>query len=134
MRILVTGGTGYLGAELVRRGADGVSSRDFDVRAEKAVCHAFEQRRPDVVIHTAYRQDPPDAHSVNVDGSAAVARAAAGVAARLIHMSTDVVFSGRRGRYTEDDAPDPVTECTLDSSKAHALLRTRLRPVREVLA
>ena len=28
--------------------------------------------------------------------------------ARLIHVSTDCVFSGRRGGYTEDDAPDPV--------------------------
>src|SRR5262249_14210323 len=27
---------------------------------------------------------------------------------RLVHVSTDCVFSGRRGRYTEDDAPDPV--------------------------
>lgn len=28
--------------------------------------------------------------------------------ARLIHVSTDCVFSGRRGRYTEDQTPDPV--------------------------
>lgn len=28
--------------------------------------------------------------------------------ARLVHLSTDCVFSGRRGNYTEDDLPDPV--------------------------
>jgi len=58
------------------------------------------------VIHTAYRQDPPDAWSVNVEGSRNVARAARH--ARLIHLSTDVVFDGSLGRpYTETDEPSP---------------------------
>jgi dTDP-4-dehydrorhamnose reductase len=106
--ILVTGGTGYLGRELVARGCDGVSTRDFDVRDPDAVGRAVA--RYDTVIHTAYRQDPPDAWSVNVDGARVVAEAASAAGARLIHMSTDVVFSGARGRYVEDDEPDPVTE------------------------
>jgi dTDP-4-dehydrorhamnose reductase len=108
MRVLVTGGTGYLGSELVRLGADGVSTRDFDVRDAPAVRAVV--RDYDVVVHTAYRQEPPEAWSVNIDGSRIVAEAAADAGARLIHMSTDVVFSGRRGWYTEDDPPDPVTD------------------------
>jgi dTDP-4-dehydrorhamnose reductase len=36
-----------------------------------------------------------------------LAAACARTGARLVHISTDCVFSGRRGMYTEDDLPDP---------------------------
>jgi dTDP-4-dehydrorhamnose reductase len=82
-----------------------------DVRDAAAVRELFERLRPEVVIHTAYRQDGPDAHAINVDGSAHVARAAAAIGASLVHLSTDVVFDGRKGSpYVEPDEPSPVTE------------------------
>jgi dTDP-4-dehydrorhamnose reductase len=63
---------------------------------------------PDRVVHTAYRQHPRD---INIEGSANVARAAARRHARLVHLSTDVVFGGRLGRpYRETDRPDPVND------------------------
>ena len=61
----------------------------------------------DAVVHTAYRHGGEDEWSTNVDGSAAVAAAAAG--RRLVHVSSDLVFDGSRGRYTEDDEPAPVS-------------------------
>ena len=108
MRILVTGGTGYLGRALVARGCTGVSrTTGVDVRDEQAVRAALAGF--EAVVHTAYVQDGPDAWSTNVDGSRSVARAACGL--RLVHLSTDVVFGGSKGEpYVEADSPDPVTE------------------------
>jgi dTDP-4-dehydrorhamnose reductase len=71
------------------------------------VLAAVRAARPDVVVHTAYRMD--DA-SVNVDGTRAVAAAAGAVGARLVHLSSDLVFAGAGSRaLTEDDEPEPVT-------------------------
>ena len=106
MRLHVTGATGYLGSELVRLRPDTTTER-VEVRDAAAVSELFERLRPDVVIHTAYRQDEDD---VNTVGSENVARAAAAVGARLVHLSTDVVFDGRKGApYVEGDLLSPVT-------------------------
>jgi dTDP-4-dehydrorhamnose reductase len=106
----VTGGTGYLGRELLRQ-APGSSAERADVRDAAAVEQLLRRVRPDVVIHAAYRQEGPDARAVTVDGAEHVARAAAAVGARLVHLSTDVVFDGRKGSpYVEPDEPSPATD------------------------
>lgn len=106
MRLHVTGATGYLGRELVRL-HPGASTERVEIRDADAVRELLQRARPEVVIHTAYRQHEDD---VNTVGSENVARGAAAVGARLVHVSTDVVFDGRKGApYVEDDPLSPVT-------------------------
>lgn len=71
--------------------------------------------RPDVIINAvgivkqvAAGHDPIATTELNALLPHRLARLAAARSARLIQISTDCVFSGRRGGYTEDDAPDPV--------------------------
>jgi dTDP-4-dehydrorhamnose reductase len=110
VRLHVTGATGFLGRELLQLRPDATRER-VEVRDAAAVRGLLERLRPDVVVHTAYRQDGPGAWEVTVDGAEHVARAAYSVGARLVHMSTDVVFDGRKGAtYVEDDPPSPATD------------------------
>jgi dTDP-4-dehydrorhamnose reductase len=118
--IFVTGLAGFLGSEVAARAAAAgwrvagtvherpgpEGAHRVDVRDEGAVRAAIEADRPELVVHTAYRRDD---EGVTVDGARVVAGAAAGAGSRLIHLSSDLVFGGSRGRpLTEEDAPDPL--------------------------
>lgn len=105
----ITGATGYLGRELARRLPDADTTR-IEVRDADAVAAHLRRLRPELVLHTAYRQEGAEAGATNVEGAGNVACAAAPVGARLVHLSTDVVFDGRKGApYVEEDEPSPIT-------------------------
>lgn len=111
MRLLITGGrTGYLGRHAVAaaRGHQvvAVGSVDADLRDRDAVDALIARHRPDAIIHTAYAQA---SWAVTATGSAHVATAAARHGARLVLVSSDVVFSGADGLYAESAPPDPIT-------------------------
>jgi dTDP-4-dehydrorhamnose reductase len=121
--ILVTGGSGQLGGELLRRAQTAgltavgtwltrpIDGPKLDICDAEAVEALVSRARPATVVHTAYRYSGPGMEAVNVAGSVNVARATRRIGARLIHMSTDLVFGGElEGAYRETDEPRPITE------------------------
>jgi dTDP-4-dehydrorhamnose reductase len=133
MRLLVTGASGQLGGYLLRELAGrsietiawsgsclgsrfGVGLLSVDLADRNAVAAAFRQVRPDVVIHAAALarvsdcfHNPERARLVNTQGSALLAELAAESGVRVVYISTDLVFDGNRGNYTEDNLPSPVS-------------------------
>lgn len=119
MRIFLTGAQGQLGHELQRS----LHQHDlvladlpaFDLLSPLAEDQIVDAR-PQVVLHAAAYTDvegaerePDKARAVNVEGTTRVAQAAAKAGARLIVISTDYVFDGRKGQpYLETDEPHPL--------------------------
>ena len=138
MRVLVLGGDGMLGHELflALRGRHearvtlrqplsayasgglfdaGNAYASVDVRAAGKIDEVVNDFKPQAVVNCVgivkQRPESEDAIvSIEVNSlmphRLALACRAAG--ARVIHLSTDCVFSGDRGRYSETDSPDPV--------------------------
>ena len=127
MRLVVTGGAGYLGSEVCRLAVEaGHEVTATQLRTPPPFGRALQVdiRAPfdvdaDVVIHTAYVMADRD---TIVRGTQNVAAAASRAAARLIHLSTDLVFEGEHAPYTEDDEPRPVSEYGRAKLEAESLV------------
>lgn len=114
MRALITGGGGQLASDLVELlGGDAVarSHAELDIADPAALDAVFAEVRPDVVLNCAAfhnvdvcEQEPDQAWAVNVRA----VRDLASRGAKLVHLSTNYVFDGRRqAPYGEDDLPAP---------------------------
>jgi dTDP-4-dehydrorhamnose reductase len=121
--LLVIGGSGFLGRAVTRQArlagyqvtatfhanapkSAGADWRRVDIRRRDDVTALARDVRPDAVINAAYLQSDWE---TTADGGAHVAQAAALVGARLVHVSSDAVFSGDAPSYDETRPPDPVS-------------------------
>jgi dTDP-4-dehydrorhamnose reductase len=120
--ILVAGKTGQLARCLVEaarlRGTALVAMGrpEFDLTRPESLAQAVAPHAPRAIVNAAAytgvdkaEAEPALAMTVNRDGAAALAVAAARLGVPFIHVSTDYVFDGRKhGAYVEEDAPAPL--------------------------
>jgi len=129
--LLVTGSSGLLGANLAMEApsehqvvlldqghlAPPVSSPVLrcDLTERDRVIQCLDSVRPDVIVHCAAIVDvercelePESAERINVHAVATLADWAGERGARLVYISTDSVFDGEVGLYSEEDAPRPL--------------------------
>jgi len=146
MRIVVTGADGQLGVELVRALAPraevvGTTVGDLDL-TDPGCPDRVAALRPDWVVHAAAatdvdgcERDPALAFAVNGEGTRRVAEGCRRAGARLLYVSTDYVFDGRKGTpYAEHDTPAPLNvygcsklageEATRSLDRRWAIVRT----------
>lgn len=148
MKAWVTGAGGLIGNYLVQAAPQfapgwevrGLTRDQLELTDFAAVARAFREDAPSLVIHCAAlskspacQADPALARRLNVEVTTCLTQLAADIP--LIFFSTDLIFDGRKGNYTETDSPNPLSvygetkvaaEAVVLRNPRHAVVRTSL--------
>ena len=149
MKVLITGSNGLLGQKLLHKlkndklveliatsiGENRVSETDgytyisLDITNKKEVEDVVTSKSPDVIINTAAMTNVDlcedkkvDCDNLNVNAVKYLSDVSEKINAHLIHISTDFIFDGKKGPYTEDDIPNPLSYYGLSKLKSETVL------------
>lgn len=142
-KVLVTGSSGLLGGKLVKALSEEYevipahntksvhyNSVRMDIVDREGVFRVLSESSPDVVVHAAAETSVDKcetskerAWSVNAFGTKSIAEACAKIGAKLIFVSTDYVFDGRRGLYSEEDEVNPINQYGLTKLKGEEFVK-----------
>ncbi|MBW2995352.1 dTDP-4-dehydrorhamnose reductase, partial [Candidatus Woesearchaeota archaeon] len=123
-KILITGANGLLGKKLRTILNEYFVVLPTDINSENGICmdilnpgqikDIFSTYHPDVVVHTAAytnvdgcEDEKELSYNVNVNGTKNIVNACKEFNTKLIAISSDFVFSGDKGNYTEEDEYEP---------------------------
>lgn len=132
MRLLVTGASGLLGLNLAFQAArehtvfgvvnsraiatDEFETLKIDLTAEDALVQLLDETQPHAVIHCAAianleacERNPELAARLNAQIPGLFAAQTAEREIQFLHISTDAVFDGQKGDYSEEDTPNPLS-------------------------
>jgi dTDP-4-dehydrorhamnose reductase len=130
LKVIITGASGLLGAKLAELATESgynvhslykshpcppSNAEQVDITDQVALRKVFADVKPDVVFHTASLTDvdlcerePKLAMKVNGEATGFIAKACQETGSYPVYVSTDYVFDGVRGHYSEEDGPAPI--------------------------
>ena len=151
MKILITGSNGLLGQKLLHKlrkdpsvaiiatskSDNRVSEKkgyryiSLDITKKCEVERIISEQKPHVVINTAAmtnvdlcEEKRQECDALNVDAVEYLADACSNINAHFIHISTDFIFDGENGPYTEEDTPNPISYYGLSKLRSEQLLQS----------
>jgi dTDP-4-dehydrorhamnose reductase len=149
MKVLITGSNGLLGQKLTPlllekkveviatgKGPDRTRTEnvnyhylELDITDRGQVLDIVKTHKPDVIINTAAMTNVDQCESekeacrtLNVDAVEYLVEACEQIDCHLIHLSTDFIFDGENGPYTENDQPNPISFYGQSKLDAEALI------------
>lgn len=142
-KVLVTGGKGKLGRELQKLiDADFIDIEDVDITNKKEIQRFILNGKYNVIFHLAActdldkcEKDHEFAFDVNIRATQNIYEVSHSTS-YLIYPSTDYVFDGEKGLYSEDDEPNPVnyyaytkyaSECIVKRASKHLITRGTMK-------
>ncbi|MGI0102772.1 MAG: SDR family oxidoreductase [Nitrosotalea sp.] len=147
MKILMSGGMGLLGRQLKQLDPSIIlmTRQELDVSNYDDIIKQIKRNKPDTFLHLAaftdnrkLENDPKRAIRDNIIGTSNVTIACIETNVRMVYISTDYVYSGKKGLYTEEDEILPVNkyawsklggECAVRQYRNSLIIRTSFGPV-----
>lgn len=145
-KTLVLGSTGVLGKEILshRDSLLSPSHSELDITDFNKLNRFFEREKPNQVIHLAAlvgarkcEENREKAYLTNVLATKNISQLCLNNNIKMIYMSTDTVFDGRKGNYSEEDIPNPLNyysftkfagECFVGMVPSHLIIRSSFLP------
>lgn len=136
-RLLITGGSGYLGQHLIEHAGEWEVTTTFharaftpirgqavslDLRDEAATRAAIAELKPQAIIHAACSNHNAEHQAAIVPAARHIARTARALNIHLVHVSSDVVFDGEHPPYGDAARPEPVTDYARAKVEAESVM------------
>ena len=143
--ILITGASGLLGANLARHYASssncvgwygsnrvtipGITFEQIELTNHDSMTRSLEQLQPNLIVHCAAatnvewcEKNPELAKRINEDATEFLANKSAEIGAKFVYTSTDSVFDGLAGNYTESAKPGPLNSYAAGKVRTETLV------------